>query len=284
MGMEDSRAEGSSPLARGLLVGLWGFPSLSRIIPARAGFTGPTARACGQRADHPRSRGVYGGVLMSNSFKGGSSPLARGLRGRPGQGAGQARIIPARAGFTRPPCPVSGSTEDHPRSRGVYSAKMPTCDCGRGSSPLARGLPRRWSRCRQSKGDHPRSRGVYPRRADGGGALFGSSPLARGLLVDAGEGIRHAGIIPARAGFTARRRCAASARRDHPRSRGVYIRPVASVPEPNGSSPLARGLLSRAASRRGPMRIIPARAGFTDNPGDFGLDFSDHPRSRGGYK
>ena len=50
-----------------------------------------------------------------------------------------------------------------------------------------------------------------------------------------------------------------------------------------GSSPLARGL--RHASRLGPAvrRIIPARAGFTqDRDGVYGGD-ADHPRSRGVY-
>ena len=50
--------------------------------------------------DHPRSRGVYPEDLVIFASPEGSSPLARGLRGRTGQGAGQARIIPARAGFT----------------------------------------------------------------------------------------------------------------------------------------------------------------------------------------
>ena len=54
-----SGEEGSSPLARGLRARFRNHHTLTRIIPARAGFTLWTF---GQRlltADHPRSRGVY---------------------------------------------------------------------------------------------------------------------------------------------------------------------------------------------------------------------------------
>ena len=111
----------------------------------------------------------------------GSSPLARGLR-RVAPGAVCTRgIIPARAGFTRPPPGAGGGRWDHPRSRGVYG--LPKFGGGvlGGSSPLARGLlndlgiliteeriiPARAGfthtrkTLRESRRDHPRSRGVY---------------------------------------------------------------------------------------------------------------------------
>ena len=50
------------------------------------------------------------------------------------------------------------------------------------------------------------------------------------------------GIIPARAGFTNPYRHTETCRRDHPRSRGVYIPESLVDPFPEGSSPLARGL------------------------------------------
>ena len=50
----------------------------------------------------------------------GSSPLARGLREHWQISTSQARIIPARAGFTAHPYTVAGLWTDHPRSRGVY--------------------------------------------------------------------------------------------------------------------------------------------------------------------
>ena len=97
-----------------------------------------------------------------------------------------------------------------------------------------------------------------------------------------GEGL-HGRIIPARAGFTSRRRRSPTAARDHPRSRGVYL-----VFEPvrhqyRGSSPLARGLRRLGPFRQVAARIIPARAGFTDLLRVYGVDLLDHPRSRGVY-
>jgi len=132
------------------------------------------------------------------------------------------RIIPARAGFTDPKMVLIAVLRDHPRSRGVYSAMIPTCRTSMGSSPLARGLPSStaddlrslgiiparagftlpcWTRM-VSLGDHPRSRGVYTVSCRPARPWSGSSPLARGLLSAHGPGCAGVGIIPARAGFT----------------------------------------------------------------------------------
>ena len=131
--------------------------------------------------------------------------------------------------------------------------------------------------------DHPRSRGVYAAKG-----------VARSV---------HAGIIPARAGFTDNQRTKTNFQRDHPRSRGVYpiiqqvvhlrqdhprsrgvyvheSRPSASHP---GSSPLARGLLGPLSQRLLETRIIPARAGFTPAGSWRPVAGRDHPRSRGVY-
>ena len=50
-----------------------------------------------------------------------------------------------------------------------------------------------------------------------------------------------------------------------------------------GSSPLARGLLSVGARERDDIRIIPARAGFTNPASTCHSRSQDHPRSRGVY-
>ena len=113
-------APGSSPLARGLPGG--GVMALAAvgIIPARAGFTSSTASTPACPTDHPRSRGVYIFDRFHSRLSDGSSPLARGLRA-PARGAPpDARIIPARAGFTGRPGLPARHREDHPRSRGVY--------------------------------------------------------------------------------------------------------------------------------------------------------------------
>ena len=254
---------GSSPLARGLP---WTGPTkilASRIIPARAGFTRRHLAQAVHRRDHPRSRGVYAEPDPAALTRIGSSPLARGLLGRPSTHSDGPGIIPARAGFTTRCSPGRTGATDHPRSRGVYIGRRGHWAHPAGSSPLARGLqrvqPRRLVRggiiparagftdrhgdCRGEVADHPRSRGVYRPEAARADPGRGSSPLARGLP----------GPTPwPWTGIT-----------DHPRSRGVYVADQPRRVIPAGSSPLARGLPPAMSRRRRPPGIIPARAGFT---------------------
>ena len=131
--------------------------------------------------------------------------------------------------------------------------------------------------------DHPRSRGVYGDVADAHNLAQGSSPLARGLPYVSRHKVAPSGIIPARAGFTHAPSVRASDFADHPRSRGVYSARESSIPMMKGSSPLARGLRRRARCRACARRIIPARAGFTEDLHEGREDSSDHPRSRGVY-
>ena len=253
--------------------------------------------------DHPRSRGVYTLARPCAASRSGSSPLARGLRTVGEANLLLAGIIPARAGFTRSPGRAVSFPGDHPRSRGVYSQAI--CRHGRvsGSSPLARGLRQerhpmpvrggiiparagftsRRATLSGHRQDHPRSRGVYRDACCQRGADAGSSPLARGLPSVAGRLARAAGIIPARAGFTATAADSSPHRRDHPRSRGVYRRSAFRIGRAGGSSPLARGLRERSAARCWCSGIIPARAGFTDEAEHQWKIVSDHPRSRGVY-
>ena len=192
---------GSSPLARGLPCVIWIVIWSPRIIPARAGFTPGGTGASARDADHPRSRGVYLDREVLSRAVSGSSPLARGLLGPLGVVEVDARIIPARAGFTLHSRTTRPSIRDHPRSRGVYAARS-----------------RSWARA------------------------AGSSPLARGLLSHPRAVDHQFGIIPARAGFTAKRRPLSMVAADHPRSRGVYPAQRGVWLIVVGSSPLARGL------------------------------------------
>ena len=222
----NSGPRGSSPLARGL-PHYWINNSIEfRIIPARAGFTCRDPIVHESRPDHPRSRGVYPGSANNPGTLLGSSPLARGLRGRVSSSSDGVGIIPARAGFTAAATPSAPLSPDHPRSRGVYIRSVRPYRMHAGSSPLARGLltSRRSRRCRRRiiparagfttrhsspsspRADHPRSRGVYDTTQLAQLAQSGSSPLARGLLLPARLSRDIQGIIPARAGFTPRRR------------------------------------------------------------------------------
>ena len=254
---------GSSPLARGLHTWRAGKQLSERIIPARAGFTTGRSGRPRHRGDHPRSRGVYPAGPSGGGHWRGSSPLARGLRGPHRPVSRGFRIIPARAGFTSTTGPPSRPSRDHPRSRGVYDLFGEQGADRLGSSPLARGLrhrrPRQQglrriiparagftaSRRRRawSRRDHPRSRGVY-------------------LAAEQGVSIP-ARIIPARAGFTSPPPSRPRSAGDHPRSRGVYPLGCISMRIATGSSPLARGLLSKTAKNISEAGIIPARAGFT---------------------
>ena len=152
---------------------------------------------------------------------------------------------------------------DHPRSRGVYVPPMRRAWAGKGSSPLARGLPEEPGILPETSEDHPRSRGVYTMNSFDSRSAAGSSPLARGLPRRPTSPADSHRIIPARAGFTHQRDPA-------PHRRG-------------GSSPLARGLHAEGEAGRRTDRIIPARAGFTPaRPSARGRP-ADHPRSRGVY-
>ena len=175
------------------------------------------------------------------------------------------RIIPARAGFTRPECCPGSAGRDHPRSRGVYLTFEGYILDVEGSSPLARGLLRarpKFATDRRiiparagftpvtrrggtSTTDHPRSRGVYLIFVVTVSKIGGSSPLARGLQGALGLSPPVGGIIPARAGFTTRATAGRTSPRDHPRSRGVYIKSTINTVASWGSSPLARGLPPR---------------------------------------
>ena len=161
LNVKTTNGDGSSPLARGLLVPpRLGF-ECSGIIPARAGFTAlpvlasrgadgssPLARGLQELLEHvvlsagiiPARAGFTPGCPPGSSSDPGSSPLARGLpQVQPPRGRG-GRIIPARAGFTRDTTIRAAQMKDHPRSRGVYNAAQTSDQYDEGSSPLARGL------------------------------------------------------------------------------------------------------------------------------------------------
>ena len=294
---------GSSPLARGLPPRRHPMSTMTRIIPARAGFTQRLAERLPARRDHPRSRGVYPCSRTKSRIRSGSSPLARGLLKALVCEDMAEGIIPARAGFTpRGECP-DDRDQDHPRSRGVYPPATSSASTTPGSSPLARGLPQCGDPLATLVGiiparagftlyflsltilyqDHPRSRGVYPSWDGGAAAARGSSPLARGLRRLRQDRGRHRGIIPARAGFTRALTRRPMADADHPRSRGVYASSRA-LPAPwHGSSPLARGLPPVSLTPKIISGIIPARAGFTPPILSPNMGRRDHPRSRGVY-
>ena len=224
-----------------------------RIIPARAGFTSGRSTTSPSTTDHPRSRGVYCSLYAHESSRSGSSPLARGLLRQTYHPRGGGGIIPARAGFTQQRHRLAGAVTRIIPARAGFTHPMTSTSS----------VPK----------DHPRSRGVYLPFRYYIVIQPGSSPLARGLRKVVRAKTKSAGIIPARAGFTARASWRTSRAWDHPRSRGVYLTGNLTSATDVGSSPLARGLRPGDRARAARGGIIPARAGFTER-----LTHNPYPR------
>ena len=295
---------GSSPLARGTRDNPGPHDLDGRFIPARAGNTEVDRCREARPAVHPRSRGEHLGPACLADGGVGSSPLARGTPVLDGQRHPEPRFIPARAGNTRRRCVPRPARSVHPRSRGEHGAHAPGVATSTGSSPLARGtlrvrngvlrrqrfIPARAGntarpRCpAETRPVHPRSRGEHRLQASDWTARAGSSPLARGTRRPHRRGRAPGRFIPARAGNTGPSATGDRMRPVHPRSRGEHpATPPASLAE-TGSSPLARGTLSRFAYEARPTRFIPARAGNTARGLCVECSTPVHPRSRGEHR
>ena len=256
-----SDVNGSPPLARGTLDGIYRRGAARRFIPARAGNT-PT------QADAVRSAA-------------GSSPLARGTRRPRGGLHPTRRFIPARAENTARLLCRAHTPAVHPRSRGEH-ARLPTDIVPAfGSSPLARGtrdvvaaaeavvrfIPARAGNTPYATGPggrspvHPRSRGEHAEPGPAPRLLDGSSPLARGTQGQCERPQRDVRFIPARAGNTPRTAGRSSTTTVHPRSRGEHNRAASRIKSSSGSSPLARGTRGRRARRTRSAAVHPRSRG-----------------------
>ena len=111
---------------------------------------------------------------------------------------------------------------------------------------------------------------------------LGSSPLARGKRLTPVINILTVRIIPACAGETSDAAGRVLNAADHPRLRGGNLEEFGGSVETFGSSPLARGKLSRSMPLRSRSRIIPACAGETQPRHPTQRAGADHPRLRGG--
>ena len=110
---------------------------------------------------------------------------------------------------------------------------------------------------------------------------LGSSPLTRGKLSEEMGRAPHRGLIPAHAGKTLPSCSTRSHWRAHPRSRGENCARSSSLLSRLGSSPLTRGKPGVGDNRRNVDGLIPAHAGKTARPGEYGHGAEAHPRSRG---
>ena len=187
-----------------------------------------------------------------------------------------------------------------PRVRGA-ELSAPASWASRGIIP-ARAGSSFWRPCRRlTPRDHPRACGEQQERALGPATKGGSSPRVRGAVALDIERAFALGIIPARAGSSAR--CASTERlsQDHPRACGEQLTHSVTLTMEQGSSPRVRGAVSelvqletkggiipaRAGSRhrclraRGARRIIPARAGSSSVATFSSARPRDHPRACG---
>ena len=179
--MPERLVRGSSPRVRGLRAENRELFAINRIIPARAGFTGPLGRRHARPPDHPRACGVYPRPVHGKTDSIGSSPRVRGLRLLGRMILTERGIIPARAGFTAGGRMRGRRGRDHPRACGVYGQPARLRPPAWGSSPRVRGLLSRIARWGLAEGiiparagftvsrrriliisrDHPRACGVY---------------------------------------------------------------------------------------------------------------------------
>ena len=131
--------EGSSPLARGALLGRNRRCLPTGLIPARAGSTNQHRLGPYPRGAHPRSRGEHKNLIPKKFSFTGSSPLARGALVFNAVCFFISGLIPARAGSTPWFSSLVLFYWAHPRSRGEHLVVFVLGVLVLGSSPLARG-------------------------------------------------------------------------------------------------------------------------------------------------
>ena len=260
------------------------------------------------RKVHPRERGEHPGPLSAGNSTRGSSPRARGTRGREHQRRRSHRFIPASAGNTATCAPASRYPPVHPRERGEHQCIPTESRRWYGSSPRARGTPSRPTRtgsgwrfipasagntlalagCATTSPVHPGERGEHSRSPTVRLTTDGSSPRARGTLGRRRQDRGDRRFIPASAGNTSRSWRMLSATPVHPRERGEHANVGFNVVAPGGSSPRARGTRPIQIQARFCGRFIPASAGNTPSANRNMNAPTVHPRERGehddGYK
>ena len=117
------------------------FLYMLRITPAYAGKTPAPQRAHRPGKDHPRVCGENAISYPSCLRQAGSPPRMRGKRLPVSRFVVAARITPAYAGKTPPPCLFAGARQDHPRVCGENFSRPTSCPFQKGSPPRMRGKP-----------------------------------------------------------------------------------------------------------------------------------------------
>ena len=274
-------SDGSSPRVRGKPPRHPVGGAHPRLIPARAGKTwSRTASGRTPRA-HPRACGENVTLPVSIVVYGGSSPRVRGKPHQQRHPLTRARLIPARAGKTRG-CSRAGTPRPaHPRACGENDVHAAASGRFGGSSPRVRGkrappssaghrgrlIPARAGKTRKPPASpppetaHPRACGENDVPAAPVLPQLGSSPRVRGKRGHPPGHRVGAGLIPARAGKTARGGRPPRASRAHPRACGENRHCEGGAHGERGSSPRVRGKRPEPRPGFSRLRLIPARAG-----------------------
>ena len=170
---------GSSPRARGTVVGPPTHRALPRFIPACAGNRMTRWQIFPRALVHPRVRGEQCELRPSTQHKHGSSPRARGTDGPTPARFFRPRFIPACAGNSAVYRYSSALSPVHPRVRGEQLGHH---------------------ECHGRHAVHPRVRGEQEFLEVYSGMMSGSSPRARGTGRRLPPTLRRERFIPACAG------------------------------------------------------------------------------------
>ena len=232
---------------------------------------------------HPRACGENATRALEPCMGKGSSPRVRGKRHDFPVSGFASRLIPARAGKTRPLQRGRQRHGAHPRACGENLLDGDPPPPTTGSSPRVRGkhhpLRRRWTTqrliparagktCCRWRGHrrgraHPRACGENAHAATNAAAPPGSSPRVRGKHQEEPDGGRRPGLIPARAGKTTPKSNNSRSATAHPRACGENVMRGKGFICAHGSSPRVRGKRRGWPGGCSPTRLIPARAGKT---------------------
>ena len=190
---------------------------------------------------------------------------------------------------------------EHPRVRGENSIKSCVTSVTLGTSPRARGkrilhlfnltpsrnIPACAGKTTSSgnphpgDSEHPRVRGENWWQPTDDGGEVGTSPRARGKHDYDVAAIAEERNIPACAGKTGFPSIPKGLNQEHPRVRGENTSTPNLRKSQRGTSPRARGKLTRICHCDAPGRNIPACAGKTGDALQVEIAGGEHPRVRG---
>ena len=114
-----------------------------RFIPACAGNTPLQSMPASRFPVHPRVCGEHITIMPDAQTLNGSSPRVRGTPILEGDTLYVMRFIPACAGNTSHPRPLTSSNTVHPRVCGEHRNRQKSNTVAAGSSPRVRGTPMR---------------------------------------------------------------------------------------------------------------------------------------------